>query len=317
LIGLALAQALTQGFLYVFVVVLALEQLEMGASGVGLLTAAVGAGAVASSLGASMFVTGRRLAALEGLGVILWGLPLTLSGALPREPVVVVLMCVIGIANVFVDIGLHTLPARLVPEELLARVFGAKASLTALSIAVGSFVTPLAIDLLGVRGALIVLGLVAPTLGALAWRRLHAIDAAMAHRDEEIDVLNDVAIFRPLPMPAIDELAQHLERVEVAAGEDVVVQGEHGDRFYVIEDGKADVIGDGRLIRTLRSGDGFGEIALLHDMLRTATVRGRTALRLYALDRHHFLSAVSEYESSGLEADALALDRLGTFNPAI
>jgi MFS family permease len=316
LIGLALVQALTQGFLNVFVVVLALDLLEMGDSGVGLLTAAVGAGAVASSVAASMYVSGRRLAVLEGLGVILWGVPLSLSGLLPHEPVVFALMSVIGIGNALVDIGLHTLPARLVPEELLARVFGAKASLTALAIAAGSFVTPFAIDLLGVRGALVVLGLVGPVLAALAWPRLHRIDAAIAHRDDEIEVLNSVAMFRPLPMPAIDELALHVERVEFASGEDVVVQGEHGDRFYVIGGGEADVIGDGRLIRTLRTGDGFGEIALLHEMLRTATVRARTPLQLYTLDRHHFLSAVADYESSGREADALALDRLSAFNPA-
>jgi MFS family permease len=316
LIGLALAQSLTQGFLYVFVVALALEQLGMGAAGVGLLVAALGAGAVASSLGASAFVTGRRLAALEGIGVILWGLPLTLSGALPYEPVVLGLMCVIGVGNALVDIGLHTLPARLVPEELLARVFGVKASLTALSIAIGSIITPFAIDLLGIRGALTLLGLVAPALAALAWRRLQAIDAKIAHRDDEIAVLNRIAMFRPLPMPAIDELASQVDKVEVAAGQEVFHQGDHGDRFYVIEDGEAEVFGDGRLIRTLRSGEGFGEIALLHDMLRTTTIRARTPLRLFTLDRRHFLSAVTDYESSEREADALVLDRLSAFNPA-
>ncbi len=316
LVGLALAQALTQGFLYVFVAALALEQLDMGASGVGLLTAAVGAGAVGSSLTASMFVTGRRLAALEGVGVILWGLPLALSGAFPHEPLVLGLMCLIGVGNALVDIGLHTLPARLVPEELLARVFGAKASLTALAIAVGAFTTPFAIDLLGIRGALIVLGLVAPTLAVLAWPRLRAIDAAIAHRDKEIEVLTNVAMFRPLPMPEIDELAVHLETIDVPTGHNVFHQGDHGDRFYVIKDGEAEVVGDGRLIRRLRSGDSFGEIALLHDVLRTATVRARTPLRLYTLDRPHFLSAVTGYESSEREADALVLDRLSTFNPA-
>ena len=293
LIGLACVQALTQGFLYVFVVVLALELLGMGAPGVGLLTAA-----------------------LEGLGVLLWGLPLTLSGAFPHEPVVLGLMGVIGIGNACVDIGLHTLPARLVPEALLARVFGAKASLTAFSIAVGSFTTPLVIDLLGVRGALVVLGLIAPTVAALAWRRLRRIDAAIAHRDKEIEVLNGIGMFRPLPMPAIDELALHLDRIDFPAGEDVVVHGEHGDRFFVIEAGEAEVIGNGRLIRTLGSGEAFGEIALLHDTLRTTTVRARTPLRLYTLDRHHFVSAVSGYESSEREAGALALDRLEAFNPA-
>lgn len=168
----------------------------------------------------------------------------------------------------------------------------------------------------GIRGALVLLGLVAPAAAALAWQRLRAIDAAIAHRDKELEVLNDVAMFRPLPMPAIDELALHVDDVRVAAGQKVFHQGDHGDRFYVIEDGEAEVIGDGRLIRALRSGDGFGEIALLHDTLRTATVRARTPLRLYTLDRRHFLSAVNGYESSEREAEALALDRLSAFNPA-
>jgi MFS family permease len=315
LIGLAVAQTLTRGFFNVFVVVVALDLLGTGAPGVGVLTAAVGAGAVASSLGASAFVSGRRLAILEGIGVMLWGLPLALSGAFPHEPVVLALMCLIGVGNALVDIGLNTLPARLVPEGLLARLFGAKESLTTLSVAVGSLVTPLAIDLLGIRGALVALGLVAPALAALAWRRLGAIDASIAHRDAEVAVLNRVAIFRPLPMPTIDELALHVEHLHLTAGEEVFHQGEHGDHFYVIEDGEADVVGDGRVIRVLGSGDGFGEIALLHDTTRTTTIRARTPLRLYTLDRPHFLSAVTEYRSSAHEADTLVRERLGSFAP--
>jgi hypothetical protein len=224
-------------------------------------------------------------------------------------------MCVIGVGNALVDIGLYTLPTRLVPEDLLARLFGAKESLTALSVALGSLITPFAIDLLGIRGGLAALGLVAPALVALAWRRLHAIDASIAHRDAEIEVLNGVGMFRPLPMPAIDNLALHLEHAQFAAGEELFHQGDHGDRFYVIEDGEADVIGDCRLIRTIGAGDSFGEIALLHDTLRTTTVRARRPLRVYTLDRRHFLSAVTGYESSAREADTLVLGRLGTFDP--
>jgi MFS family permease len=292
LIGLALAQTLTRGFLNVFVVVVALDLLGMGEPGVGVLTAAVGAGAVASSLGASAFVSARRLAILEGIGVVLWGLPLTLTGVFPHEPVVLALMCVIGVGNALVDIGLYTLPTRLVPEDLLARLFGAKESLTALSVALGSLVPPPAIELLGIRGALIALGLVAPALVVLAWRRLHAIDASIGHRDDEIAILK-----------------------RVAAGDEVFHQGDHGDRFYVIEDGEADVIGDGRLIHTIGSGDGFGEMALLHDTTRTTTIRARTPLRLCTLDRRHFLSAVTGYQSSAREADTLVRERLGTFAP--
>jgi len=315
LIGLSLAAPLTRGFLNVFVVVMALELLGMGAPGVGVLTAAVGAGAVAGSLGASALVSGRHLAALEGVGVALWGLPLALSGGLPQEPVVLGLMCVIGVGNALADIGLYTLPARLVPEELLARVFGGKESLTAMSVALGALIAPATVDLLGIRGALALLGLVAPTVVALAWRRLRAIDGSIAHRDAEIAVLQGVGMLRPLPMPAIENLAVHVDRTHIAAGQEVFHQGDHGDRFYVIKEGEAEVIGDGRLIRTMRGSDAFGEIALLRDTVRTTTVRARTPLLLYTLDRHHFVPAVSDYSSSAGEAELVVLDRLGTFQP--
>lgn len=315
LMGIGLAQALTRGFLTVFLVVVALELLHTGDPGVGLLTAAVGVGAVAGSLGASMLVSGRRLAVIEGIGVVLWGLPLTLSGAFPYEPVVLAMMCVIGVGNALVDVGLFTLVPRLVPEEVLARVFGAFESGVALAVAIGSLVTPFVIDLLGIRGALAVLGLLAPALVALAWRRLRAIDASVGHRDEEIEVLRQVGMFQPLPMPAIDSLALHVDHARFEAEEEVFHQGDRGDRFYMIEDGRADVVGDDRLIRTLGPGEGFGEIALLHDAPRTTTVRARTPLRLYTLDRHYFLSAVTGYQSSAREADTLVLDRLGTFDP--
>src|SRR5215217_4210926 len=122
LFGVGFGQTLTRGFLNVFLVVMALELLDTGDSGVGVLTAAMGVGAVAGSLAASMLVSGRRLAAVAGIGVALWGLPLTLCGLLPNRPAVLALMGVIGVGNALVDIGVFTLPARLVPEELLARV---------------------------------------------------------------------------------------------------------------------------------------------------------------------------------------------------
>jgi hypothetical protein len=279
------------------------------------LTAAVGAGAVAGSLGASMFVRGRHLAVLEGFGVMLWGVPLVLCGLLPYEPAVLALMCAIGVGNALVDVGLFSLPARLVAETLLARVYGAFESLVALSVAIGALVAPLVIDALGVRGALAVLGLVAPTLVALSWRRLREIDGSFVQRDAEIEVLSGVSMFRPLPMPAIDCLAVHVEHAHVAAGQEVFHQGDDADRFYVIDEGQVEVIGDGRLIRTMGPGDSFGEIALLRDTVRTATVRARTPLELHALESRHFVSAVDGYRSSAREAETVAGDRLRTFTP--
>jgi MFS family permease len=314
-LALALSQTFTRGALNVFLVVVAIELLETGDPGVGLLTAAVGAGAVAGSLGAAMSVSGRRLAAVEGVGVALWGLPLVLTGAFPYEPAVLGFMCVIGVGNALVDVGAFTLPARLVPEELLARVFGSFESLVALTVALGSLVTPLVIELVGIRGALVALGLVAPTAVLLAWRRLQAIDASIARRDEEIEVLKRVGMLRPLPMPAIENLAMHVGRSELGAGEEVFRQGDDGDSFYVIKQGEAEVIGDGREVRTMGPGDGFGEIALMHATRRTATVRARTPLVLYTLERCHFVPAVAGYASSSREVDAIIVDRLGRFSP--
>ena len=219
-------------------------------------------------------------------------------------------MAVIGIGNALLDIGLFTLLTRLVPDGVLARVMGAFESLVALTVALGSLATPFAIELLGIRGALVAIGLIAPVSVAVAWRRLRAIDASIEHRDAEIEVLKKVGMFRPLPMAAIDGLAARVDHAEFAAGQEIFHQGDTGDRFYVIASGSADVIGDGRLVSTIGPGDGFGEIALLRDTVRTTSIRARTALELYALDRDHFLSAIGDYRSSSDEADALVTSRL-------
>jgi MFS family permease len=307
---LGFAQTFTRGALNVFVVVIAIKLLGAGDPGVGLLTAAVGAGAVCGSLGASLVVGGRRLASLEGVGVALWGLPLALVATVDQEPAVLALMAVIGIGNALVDIGIFTLLTRLVPDGVLARVMGAFESLVALTVALGSLATPFAIDLLGIRGALVAIGLIAPVSVAIAWRRLRAIDVSIEHRDSEIEVLKKVRMFRPLPMAAIDGLAIHLDHARFAAGQEIFHQGDPGDRFYVIATGSADVIGNDRLVTTLRPGDGFGEIALLRDTVRTTSIRARTPLELYTLDRDHFLAAIGDYRSSKDEADALVTSRL-------
>jgi hypothetical protein len=258
-------------------------------------------------------VTRRRLAVIQGIGVALWGIALTLTGALPYAPAAPVLMGVIGVGNTLGNIGICTVVPRLVPEELLGRVFGAIESMVVVTLAVGALVTPVAIDLLGVRGALVVLGLVSPVAAALAWGRLRAIDASIAQQDEAIDVLNKVEILRPLPMPAIDALALSVAEITLVPGEAVFHQDDPCDGFHVIEQGEVEVIGDGRVIRTMGPGDGFGEIAVLQDRLRTATVRARTPLRLLSLDRLSFVKAVDGYESSAREAASLVMARLDSF----
>jgi MFS family permease len=315
LVGLAAAQTFTRGALTVFTVVVALDLLNTGEPGVAELTAAVGAGAVAGSLAASLLVGSRHLAGWFGIGMALWGLPIALIGLFPTQAEALAMLACVGIGNALVDLGLFTLMARLAPDEVLARVFGLLESMVALTVGVGSIVASLLVELFGVRVALVAVGVLCPILAAAAWPRLRRLDRFIGVRDQEIDLLQTVPMLRPLPLPAIEQLARGLQPVSVPAGQVVFHQGDVGDRFYVIESGTAEVIGDGRLVASLGQGQGFGEIALLRRVRRTATVRAASPLRLQALASDHFLPAVTGFTPSAREAGTSVDTMLDRFSP--
>ncbi len=315
IMALAVAQTLTRGALTVLTVVVAIDLLETGEPGVGTLNAAIGVGAVLGALGASMVVNTRRLGAYFAVGVSLWGLPLLLMSAFPQQVVALGLLAFVGIGNSLIDLGGFTLLARIAPDEVLARVFGVLESLVALSTGLGAISAALAIELYGVRGALVVAGLLCPVAAVASWRRLRRIDRSMDVRDREIALLQGVTMLNALPLPAIERLARGLEPVVVPAGHTVLSQGDMGDRYFVIESGEAEVIGDGRLVARLGAGEGFGEIALLRRIRRTATVRARSELRLHALGSDHFLPVVLGYTPSASEAGTVVDTMLDRFTP--
>jgi MFS family permease len=314
-LGLALAQTFSRGALTVFTVVVALDLLRTGEPGVGTLTAAIGAGAVIGSIGASLLVGSGRLAQWFGIGVALWGLPIALIPLFPSQATALTLLACVGVGNALVDVGLFTLMARLAPDDVLARVFGLLESLVALGVGLGALVASLLVDLTNVRVALVAVGALCPILVAVAWGRLRHLDRYIGVLDEEIGLLHSVSMLQPLPLPAIEQLARGLEPVHVPAGQAVFRQGDPADRFYVIEAGTADVVGDGRLVTTLGPGDGFGEIALLRRVRRTAMVRAATDLELQALTCDRFLPVVTGFPPSAREAGAEVEEMLDRFNP--
>ena len=89
----------------------------------------------------------------------------------------------------------------------------------------------------------------------------------------------------------------------------MIVQGEHGDRFFLIESGQVEVFENGEFRRNEGPGESFGEIALLHDVPRTATVRTTEPTRLLALEREQFLAAVTGHRRSHQLAGDLVDDR--------
>jgi MFS family permease len=312
LVGLYGAQTLAAGIFRVLLVVTALQILKLKASGVGFLNSAVGIGALAGMLIVVALIGTRRLARIFQLGILLWGVPLALLGIWPSITAALLLFGVLGVGNTLVDVAGLTLVQRTAPDPVRARVFGVLESVFLGTIAIGAILAPLLTAAFGPRGALIAAG------GGLALivlpfsAPLRRLDAAAAVPEPELELLRGIPIFAPLPPLTLEQLASRLSPVRVAAGEDVFRRGDPGDRFYVIRAGKAAVRLDRRPPLTLGPGGYFGEVALLREVPRTATVTARTDVELYALERDDFIAAVTGHAPSAEAAEAVIAARVGT-----
>jgi MFS family permease len=311
LVGLFSAQTFVDGMLNVLIVVLALEYLDAGKAAVGFLNSAVGIGGLLGAVVAAALVGRKKLAGDFGLGIFIWGVPIALAAVWPNEIFVLLLLGVVGIGNTIVDVSGMTLLQRSAPDDVLARVFGVLESILLLTIGLGALVAPLLLDWLGTRGALIAVGALLPVLVVPSWPMLTAIDRAARIPAVQLEALLANQIFAPLPPSTLEQLADALDEVSVGAGDVVVEQGAAGDRFYLIRDGELEVIVDGKPTQWLGPRDSFGEIALLRDVPRTATVRAKSDARLYALDRNEFLAAVTGFGPSLSAAESVIGMRLG------
>jgi hypothetical protein len=203
------------------------------------------------------------------------------------------------------DVTGRTMLQRLVPDAALSRVLGVLEGMYMATEGVGAIVGSVLVDVLGLEGTLLACGLLLPALALLAGRRLAAADVGPTVPADDLQLLHGLPIFAALGPPELERVARHLERVEVSPGEVVIAEGDVGDRFFVIRSGRATVVRRGRELATLSAGQYFGEIALLRDVPRTATVSAATRLELLALERAPFLEAVT-----GHPEHALALDRI-------
>jgi MFS family permease len=316
-VGLYSAQTLVAGALNVLVVVAALELLDLGRSGPGLLNSAIGIGGLFGAGVALGLVGLRGLGTAFALGLVLWGLPLVLFGAWPAGWAALLFLGLLGVGNTLVDVSGLTLLQRTAPEEVLGRVFGVLESLVVGTLGLGAIIAPALVSLFGVRWALVATGLVLPSLALVSWARLQAVDARTVVPERELELLRAIPLFSPLPPATLEHLAISLIRVRAAPGMEITCQGDVGDRFYVVDEGNLEVTIDGKEAATLGPGDHFGEIALLRDVPRTATVTARTDASLLALERDEFVSAVTGHPASRDAADAVVAARLGRLRPGL
>ncbi len=309
IVGLYGAQTLVAGALNVLIVVMALELLDMGEAGIGFLNSAVGVGGLLGGFAALALLSRDKLASDFAVGLVLWGVPIALIGIFPNTPLALVLLGIVGIGVTLVDVAGLTLLQRAVPDDVMTRVFGVVQSVFVGTLGLGAIIAPLLIELFDVRGALIASGSLLPVLAIVFWGRLQAVDAETL-APAELALLRSLALFRPLPPATLDQLASALIAVTATDGDEIIRQGDSGDRFYVIANGTVDVTSEGQPVATLGEGDYFGEIALLRDVPRTATVTARGDVELYALERDEFLGAVTGHAESVEAADAVIANRL-------
>ncbi len=292
LIGLLCAQTVVAGASLVFEVSVALGLLGLSRSGLGYLNATLGVGGLAGGFVALVLAQRSHLARDFGIGVFFWSAPLLLLAVWPTVTAAVIVWILIGIANSVVDVNAFTILQRIASKETMSRVFGAMESAVIGTMALGALVMPLLISTIGIRWGLVVIGagIGAPVL--LGFRGLGRIDS-YALAPPGLDLLRGVSLLGFLPEATLEALARELVRVEAAPGEAFIREGDIGDRFYVIESGEVEVTKEGRHVATLGPGDFVGEIALLHDVLRVATVTATSATVLQALDSEHFVPAVT------------------------
>jgi len=302
-VALGGVESLLIGALDVFYVVIAIGLLGLEPSAPGYLMAALGVGGLAGG-GLALLRVGRGgLAGAIGVALALTGIPIAVAGAHPTIGVAFTTMAAAGAGMELGQVAGRTLLQRVVPDEVMSRVFGVLEGMYMAGLAAGSAGAAGLVAAVGARWALVVAGAVPTVAALLAARRLRRIDRRWVAPTAEIELVRAVPMFAPLPEEVVERLARNLVPLDVTAGTVVVRQGEAGDRYYIVRSGDLDVTVDGRVVATVEPGQGFGEIALLRDVPRTASVVSRTGVALASLERDVFLEAVTGHPAASRFAE--------------
>lgn len=302
-------QTVIAGAMAVFLVVMADEILDSRDAGLGYLNAMIGIGSIFGGAVAISRASKGKLGQDLTVGVVLWSLPLLLVSVWPTPAACFIAAALLGLANPLVDVNLDTIMQRLAPDEVLGRVFGALESCFIATMAIGALLMPLLLQLMSLQAALVVLALPVGVLALIGLPAMIRLDAQLV-APPGLELLRGLDLFAPLDPATTEQLAQSLEERRFAPGDVLVREGEESDLFYVIASGRVEVTQADRVLRQEGPGEYFGEIGLLRDVPRTATVTALEDTVVHVLTRADFLRAVSGHREAGLAAEATVRRRL-------
>jgi MFS family permease len=291
LVGLLGMWTFVLGVIDVLIVVLAFEVLGTGESGVGLMNVSIGIGSIVGA-SAAVVVTGRhRLSGSFRSGLVITGIPVAATAIVPVAAAPMFAFSAAGMS--LSNVAGITMLQRLIPDAKLTRVLGVLESMYMAGEGLGAFAASVAVIAVGPRWTLLAGGMLLPVITLAIRRRLARLDVGVRVPNQEMAVLRRTRIFSVLTGLALERLARNAVPVHVQAGTMVIREGDPGDRYYAVASGSVEVSRAGAHVATLGPGDEFGEIALLRDVPRTATVVASTDSRLLSLHRDEFLAALT------------------------
>ena len=310
LVGVLGVQFVLIGALDVLLVVLAIDVLDLGDPGAGYLNAAFGAGGVIGIAVTVRLIGRARLAPALVAASLTWSVALLALGLWQTAIGAFALLCVAGAGRAVLDIATRTLLQRSAPTHVLAGVFGVLETLDAIGLALGAVLAGLLVAALGPGAAIAGLAVLLPLMLAVAGPRLRTVDARADVPVIEISLLRSHPLFAALRAPVLERLGRELTAIVLRPGECIIREGQVGEFYYVVADGRLEVSRAAVPIASVGRGDGVGEISLLRGIPCTATVTALTDVQLFAIKPQPFIDAVSGHPASAGVAERLVRERL-------